>query len=139
MKRFILLVLIAMVVGATARLPAQDLGVENKDSTMVTVFLKHIQDNPVDSIQLRAMKQHFYEKIEASRARVVSWYVVMGIGQVLTLKFPARDLRTVNQIFEQGAWGAFRTEFYPTYDFAPIWPDNLKKEKQLAPGKNEKK
>jgi len=22
---------------------------------------------------------------------------------------------------EQGAWAAYRTEFYPTYDYRPIW------------------
>ena len=31
------------------------------------------------------------------------------------------DLRTLNLSIEKGAWGAFRTEFYPTYDYMPIW------------------
>jgi hypothetical protein len=30
-------------------------------------------------------------------------------------------LRAVNLAIEQNAWGAFETEFYPTYDFRPIW------------------
>jgi hypothetical protein len=51
---------------------------------------------------------------------VVSWYVMMGIGQVVTLKLPAEQLRAVNLAIEQNAWGAFQTEFYPTYDFRPI-------------------
>jgi hypothetical protein len=47
---------------------------------------------------------------------VVSWYVMMGIGQVVTLKVPPNRLREVNRVLEQTAWGGFRNEFYPTYD-----------------------
>jgi hypothetical protein len=46
---------------------------------------------------------------------------MMGIGQVVTVKIPASELRTLNLSIEKGAWGAFKTEFYPTYDFVPIW------------------
>ena len=46
---------------------------------------------------------------------------MMGIGQVVTLRFPAARLREVNLAMEQRAWGAFDTEFYATYDFRPVW------------------
>jgi hypothetical protein len=52
---------------------------------------------------------------------VVSWYVMMGIGQVVTLRLAPEKLREVNLLIEHGAWGGFRTEFYPTYDYKPIW------------------
>lgn len=55
----------------------------------------------------------------------------MGIGQILTLKFSAQYLREVNNVFEKGAWGGFNTEFYPTYDFLPVYPQMLQKEKDL--------
>ena len=45
---------------------------------------------------------------------------MMGIGQVVTLKVPAARLREVNLSLEKCAWGAFSTEFYPTYDFRPV-------------------
>ncbi len=45
----------------------------------------------------------------------------MGIGQVVTLRVPGHRLRDVNLAIEQSAWGAFETEFYPTYDFRPVW------------------
>ena len=51
---------------------------------------------------------------------MLSWYVLMGIGQVVTLKLPTEKLREVNLAVEQNGWGAFETEFYATYDFAPI-------------------
>jgi hypothetical protein len=54
---------------------------------------------------------------------VVSWYVMMGIGQVVTLEVPASKLRDVNIALEKTAWKAFRTEFYPTYDLYPIIKD----------------
>lgn len=130
MKKYFTLVFLVSTISSFTTIFAQRTNTAN-DSLMVTVFLKHIQDSPVDSIQANAMRQGFYEKIEESHARVVSWYVAMGVGQILTLKFPAKDLRMVNNIFEKGAWGSFHTEFYPTYDFAPIWPQMLAKEKAL--------
>jgi hypothetical protein len=51
----------------------------------------------------------------------VSWYVMMGIGQVVTLRVPTERLREVNRVIEQSAWGGYRTEFYPTYDYKPVW------------------
>ena len=47
----------------------------------------------------------------------MSWYVMMGIGQVVTLRVPADRLREVNRVVEESAWGGYRTEFYPTYDY----------------------
>ncbi|WP_225321275.1 hypothetical protein [Rhizosphaericola mali] len=134
MKKYFILAILVMIV-SLSKISAQTTPSSTSDSVMVTVFLKHIQDSPVDSIQMRAMTQQFYERIEESHARVVSWYVAMGVGQILTLKFPAKDLRMVNNIFEKGAWGSFHTEFYPTYDFAPIWPQMLEKEKALKKNK----
>ncbi|WP_211229781.1 hypothetical protein [Olivibacter sitiensis] len=106
------------------------------DSVMVTVVLRHLQENPVDSIQMRIMKQGFYEKISQSHARILSWNVVMGIGQIITLRFKPEYTREVNQVFESGAWGGFRTEFYPSYDFMPIYPVMLEKEKKINSSKN---
>jgi hypothetical protein len=104
---------------------AQNMG--NKDSIMITIFLKHQQDKNLDSLKKIQERNKFLEKFPPSTARVVSWYVMMGIGQVVTVKIPAAELRTLNLSIEQGAWGAFATEFYPTYDFMPIWKEALNK------------
>ncbi|EPR68154.1 hypothetical protein ADICYQ_2874 [Cyclobacterium qasimii M12-11B] len=45
---------------------------------------------------------------------------MMGIGQVVTLKIPASELRNLNVAVEKSVWGAFSTEFYPTYDLHPV-------------------
>jgi hypothetical protein len=57
----------------------------------------------------------------------------MGIGHVITLRLPPEKLREVNVAFEKGAWGAFRTEFYPTYDYLQIF--NELKQKPAPPEK----
>jgi hypothetical protein len=46
---------------------------------------------------------------------------MMGIGQVVTLRFPAERLREINSLVEREAWGGYRTEFYDTYDFRALW------------------
>jgi hypothetical protein len=49
---------------------------------------------------------------------------------VVTLRFPAERLREVNRAIERTAWGSFRTEFYPTYDFKPVWEADQRERQQ---------
>ena len=51
----------------------------------------------------------------------------MGIGQIVTLRMPPDRLAAVNVELERCAWGAFATDFYPTYDFVPV-RERLKRE-----------
>lgn len=90
------------------------------DSIMITVFLKHQQDKSLGELQEIQIKNKFDQQFPPKTAKVVSWYVMMGIGQVVTLRLPAGELRTLNLAIEKGAWGAFTSEFYPTYDYQPI-------------------
>jgi hypothetical protein len=48
---------------------------------------------------------------------LVSWYVLMGICQIVTLRVPPSRLREVNRVIEGTAWGSYRTEDYPTYEY----------------------
>lgn len=107
----------------------------DNDSITMTVIMRHQQTNPVDSIQGKVMKQSFYKKLNSSHSKILSWNVVMGIGQIVTLKFKRQYLREINQVFESGAWGGFNTEFYPTYDFLPVYPKMLEKEKSIKSNK----
>ena len=88
---------------------------------MLTIFLKHDQSKTLDEIEQHLKQTGFTENFPPKDAQVVSWYVMMGIGQVVTLRFPAEKLREVNLAIEHGAWGAYHTEFYPTYDYLPVW------------------
>ncbi|WP_232065187.1 hypothetical protein [Rhodocytophaga rosea] len=104
----------------------------SSDSILITIFLKHQQDKSLDSLRKIQQQNKFLERFPPKSARVVSWYVMMGIGQVVTVKIPAAQLRTLNLSIEQGAWGAFATEFYPTYDFIPVWQEELSKQKEAG-------
>jgi hypothetical protein len=97
-----------------------------QDSFLLTVFLKHDQSKTVDEINEQLKRQDYYKKFPPHGVEVVSWYVMMGIGQVVTLRVPASRLREVNRSIEQSAWGGYRTEFYPTYDFKPIAEEQRK-------------
>jgi hypothetical protein len=89
----------------------------NKGTFLLTIFLKHDQSKTLEQINAQLRAQGFYKAFPPPNIEVVSWYVMMGIGQVVTLRVPAEQLREVNRVIEQTAWGGYRTEFYPTYDY----------------------
>jgi hypothetical protein len=99
------------------------------NAIMLTIFLKHDQSRPLGELNAQLEKQGFYKAFPPEGVEVVSWYVMMGVGQVVTLRLPASRLREVNRIFETSAWGAYRTEFYATYDYKPIGIANHDKAK----------
>jgi len=87
------------------------------NAVMITIFFKHDESRPLGELNAQLEKQGYYKAFPPAGVEVVSWYVMMGIGQVVTLRLPASRLREVNRIFETTAWGAYHTEFYPTYDY----------------------
>lgn len=86
------------------------------DTILLTVFLKH--DQSMNNVQRRELLDRAgFEKLFPPRnVEIVDHYVMMGIGQVIVLRLPPDHLRIVNRAIENGAWGAFQTEFYITYD-----------------------
>jgi hypothetical protein len=93
---------------------------ESKGMFLLTIFLKHDQSKPLEQINAQLRQQGFYKAFPPPGIEVASWYVMMGIGQVVTLRVPAERLREVNRAIEETAWGGFRTEFYPTYDLKAV-------------------
>lgn len=91
------------------------------DYILLTVFLKHDQSKTLDEINAQLEASRFWTAFPPAGVEVESWYVMMGIGQVVTLSVPATKLRDVNLVIEKSAWGAFDTEFFPTYDFRPVY------------------
>jgi hypothetical protein len=90
------------------------------NAILLTIFLKHDQSRPLSELNDQLRRQGFYKEFPPPGVEVVSWNIVMGIGQVVTLRLPAARLREVNRVLEDTAWGAYRTEFFPTYDFKAI-------------------
>jgi hypothetical protein len=90
------------------------------NAVLLTIFLRHDQSRPLSELNAQLARQGFYKAFPPPGVEVVSWYVAMGIGQVVTLRLPASRLREVNRVLEDTAWGVYRTEFYPTYDYKPV-------------------
>ena len=88
----------------------------DKDTMLLTVFLKH--DQSMNNVERRVLldASGFGDLFPPEGVEIVDHYVMMGIGQVIVLRFPPDHLRRVNLAIENGAWGAYQTEFYVTYD-----------------------
>jgi hypothetical protein len=108
------------VAAQTAPAQAENAAPTADNAVMLTVFLKHDQSRPLSELNAQLQRQGYYKAFPPEGVEVVSWYVMMGIGQVVTLRLPASRLREVNRILENTAWGSYRTEFYPTYDYKAI-------------------
>lgn len=117
---------LALLLASTLALPGHAQAPAGKgagtDGTMLlTIFMKHDQGKTLEEINAHLDRTGFRKSFPPPGVEVVSWYVMMGVGQVVTVRLPPEKLREVNLAFEKGAWGAFRTEFYPTYDYRAIW------------------
>jgi hypothetical protein len=98
-------------------------------SMLLTIFLRHDQSRPLPELNAQLEKNGWYQKFPPAGTEVVSWYVMMGVGQVVTLRLSPEKLRDVNLAVENAGWGAYRSEFYPTYDFRPVWDEMQKKQR----------
>jgi len=109
-----LVVLISSIGGAQEQGPL----LPDKDTMLLTVFLKH--DQSMNNVERRALLDvsGFDDMFPPDGVEIVDHYVMMGIGQVIVIRFPPDHLRRVNLAIENGAWGAYQTEFYVTYDLA---------------------
>ena len=112
--------LFSSAVGAQTQAPAENAAPTADNAVMPTVFLKHDESRPLSELNAQLERQGFYKAFPPPGTEVVSWYIMMGIGQVVTLRLPASRLREVNRVLENTAWGAYRTEFYPTYDYKAV-------------------
>ena len=107
--------------GQTTAAPPTGAAVATPDNAiLLTVFLRHDQSRPLGELNAQLAKQGFYKAFPPPGVEVVSWVVAMGVGQVVTLRLPASRIREVNRVLEDTAWGVYRTEFYPTYDYKSV-------------------
>jgi hypothetical protein len=127
-RRFAAAAIVAFSMAAAPSVQAQTVSAPQTGSAsatadnaiLLTVFLKHDQSRPLGDLNAQLTKQGFYKAFPPAGVEVVSWYVAMGIGQIITLKLPASRIREVNRVLEDTAWGSYRTEFYPTYDYKSV-------------------
>lgn len=91
---------------------------EDEGTFLLTVYLKHDQTMNISEINELAAQNHLNEIFPPEGVEIVDHYVFMGLGQVIVLRVPPNRLRMLNIALERGAWGAYQTEFYVTYDLA---------------------
>ncbi len=128
-NRLVVGVLVCFMHGAVV---AEDYSLDT-DKILMTIVLKHQQDKNLTELQEKMDKAKFWESFPPEGMEVESWYIAMGLGQVITLKLHPKDLRRLNLAVEKSVWGTFETDFYPTYEFKAIAKSI--KAKKLA-GKN---
>jgi len=107
----------AQTIDAAPQEQAQGQAQGQAQDFLLTIFLRHDQSKTLGEINQHLRQTGFFRRFPPAGVEVVSWYVMMGIGQVVTLKVPPDRLRELNRILEETAWGGFTTEFYPTYDY----------------------
>lgn len=116
--------------------PSTAAGTAQADSVMVTVILKHQQDKNLSEIRRVLEAQGFWDLFPPEEANVVSWTIAIGLGHIITLKIPPGAVRRLNLALENGAWGAFDTEIYLSYDYKEVWKDYVEKREEAKADRN---
>jgi hypothetical protein len=101
---------------------------------MLTVILRHDQTKTLDEIDDHLAKTGFRKRFPPDGVEILSYNIVMGVGHIITLRLPPDKLREVNLAFEHGVWGAFHTEFYPTYDYLKVFYELKQNDSQGGEG-----
>ena len=90
------------------------------ERVLLTVILHHDQSKTLEEIMTHLKKTGFYRDFPPEGVELVSWVVAMSYGFIIQVRVEPQAIRTLNRFIEQKAWGAFRYEVYPSYDFMPI-------------------
>jgi hypothetical protein len=97
------------------------------NKVMLTIIFNHDQSKTLDEIMAHLKKTGFYRDFPPEGTELISWVVAMSYGFIIQVRVEADKIRMLNRFIEQKAWGAFRYQVYPSYDFIPI-AAQLKKE-----------
>ena len=116
--------------------PALPEAIPTKDSVLVTIVLKHQQDKNLQEIRRILEAQGFWDMFPPEDARVVSWTLAMGFGHVIVLQLPANAVRRLNLAIENGAWGAYDSEIYLSYDYKSIFEEYTAKREEAREDRN---
>ena len=109
---------------------------QGEDSVLVTIILKHQQDKNLPEIRRVLEAQGFWDVFPPQDTRVVSWTLAVGLGHIVTLQVPTGSVRRLNLALENGAWGAFNTEVYLTYDYQNVWETYIQQREEAKEDRN---
>ena len=90
------------------------------ETVLITVIFHHHPGLALDDVQSKLKASDWWESFPPQGVRIVSWTVAMGFGQIATFELAPGLLPALNLELERRAWGVFRTEVYPAYDFLPV-------------------
>ncbi len=100
---------------------------EQDGTILLTIMLKHDESKTLPQINAELKASSWFRGFPPPGTKIVSCCVMMGIGQVVTVRVPAGRLRDVNRVIENSARGGFRTGFHPTHDYRQGWRDIRKR------------
>jgi hypothetical protein len=98
-----------------------------EERILLTVLLHHDQSKNLEQIMEQLKRSGFYRDFPPEGSELVSWTVAMSFGFIIQVKVEPSKLRNLNRFMEEKAWGPFRYEVYPSYDFQAI-AEKFKKE-----------
>jgi hypothetical protein len=96
-RRWLAIVVISIMGMATGEVPGQHAPQPDPGTFLLTIFLRHDQSKTLDEIDAQRQRTGFREHFPPPGVQVLSWYVMMGIGQVVTRRVPPDKLRDVNR------------------------------------------
>ncbi len=108
------------------------------DSMLVTVILKYQQDKSFSELRRLLEANGFWDVFPPADSRVVSWNVAVGFGHIVTLKMPADGVRRLYLAISNGAWGAFNSEVFMSYEYMPIWKDYIERRQDAKEEREDK-
>src|SRR5512136_2300674 len=89
-------------------------------SVLLTILLHHDQSKTLEEIMNHLKGTGFYRDFPPEGTEVISWTVAMSFGFIIHVRVDTEKLRVLNRFIEQKAWGAFRYQIFPSYDFGPM-------------------
>jgi hypothetical protein len=96
----------SLAAAQTAAPPAENAAPTSDNAVMLTIFFKHDESRPLSELNAQLERQGFYKAFPPPGIEVVSWYVMMGIGQVVTLRLPAARKKTLGPRKSPPVWPA---------------------------------
>jgi|GEM_PF-2212382 len=103
----------------------------NDNTMMLTIFLKHDQTKSLAEINEKLDEPGFWLTFPPKGVEVVSWNVVMGICQVVILRFPAENLRSATLPSRQWLGALSKPNFTPSMT-SPRSPKELGRKNKIT-------
>lgn len=92
-----------MAIAAEAQVAGSAQPAPTSDSFLLTVFLRHHESKTLNEINAHLRQTGYYKRFPPEGVKFVTWYVMMAVGQVVTLRVPPAQLREVNRVLEETA------------------------------------